>query len=172
MDYSVPEIKLLALDVDGVLTDGKIMIDSEGREIKTFSAHDGMGIKAALKAGLIVAFVTSRQSKAVEIRAKELGVEEVYLGFENKIEIVRKLGKKYGVSLDNICYVGDDLIDLQAIIEVGWGVTVPQAPDEIKEKADYITRKPSGAGAVREVIEKILKRNGTWDHLMQGYLGQ
>ena len=171
MDLS-KEIALLALDVDGILTDGRIMLDSEGREIKAFFAQDGMGIKAALRAGLVVALVTSRNSKAVQIRARELGIEEVYLGVSNKIEVIYNLSEKYSISLEKICYMGDDLIDLQPIVEAGWGVTVPQAPDEVRSRADYITQRSSGNGAVREVIEKILKYNKSWDGLIKGYLGE
>lgn len=169
--FPANNIKLLALDVDGILTDGKIIIDSEGREIKVFSAQDGMGIKAAIEAGIIIAFITSRNSKAVQIRASELGVNEIYLGNNKKIDAIFELARKYGISTGEICYMGDDLIDLQALTNVGWGVTVPQAPDELRNHADYITRKSCGDGAVREVIELILKQNGLWEDLVKKYLG-
>ncbi len=164
-------IKLIALDIDGILTDGKIILDSEGREIKVFSAQDGMGIKAAIDAGIVIAFITSRRSKVVEIRASELGVKEIYLGNNKKLDAIKELALKYGISTDEICYMGDDLIDLQALTNVGWGVTVPQAPDELKSNADYITKKSCGDGAVREVIEIILKRNGLWENLIKKFLG-
>lgn len=172
MNDIIKNIKLIALDVDGVLTDGKIIIDSEGREIKFFSAHDGMGIKAAMEAGLHVAIVTSRYSKAVEIRAGELGVEDVYLDIKKKIDIIKQLTEKYQILLSEVCYVGDDLVDLEPIVKVGWGVTVPEAPEEIKQKADYVTKRSCGHGAVREVIELILKKNGSWEKLFNKYLGE
>jgi len=171
MNCPEKNIKLLALDVDGVLTDGRIMIDSEGREIKVFSAHDGMGIKAALQAGIKIAFITSRDSKAVIVRAGELGVKDVYVGRTDKIIAVKELVKKYSIDIKEVCYIGDDLVDLQAIVESGWGVTVPEAPDEIRKHADFITTRSCGCGAVREVIEIILKSNGSWDKLINEYLG-
>lgn len=171
MNMPSQKIKLIALDVDGVLTDGSIMLDSNGNEIKVFSAHDGMGIKAALQAGIVVALITSRSSKPVEVRAGELGVTELYQGANDKITVVKKLAQKYTVTLDEICFMGDDLVDLQPIVASGWGVTVPDAPDEIREHADYVTTRRSGRGAVREVIEIILKRNGLWDTVIERYLG-
>ncbi|MDX9701779.1 MAG: HAD hydrolase family protein [Candidatus Auribacterota bacterium] len=172
MNIPATNIKLLALDVDGILTDGRIMLDSNGNELKVFSAHDGMGIKAALQAGIVVAFVTSRSSKPVEVRATELGVTELYQGAQNKIDVVKSLAMKYNVSLDEVCFMGDDLVDLQPIVAVGWGVTVPDAPDEIRKYADYVTDRRCGCGAVREVIEIILKRNGLWDAVIKKYLGE
>ena len=162
-------IRLLALDVDGVLTDGSIIIDSERRETKVFCAQDGMGIKVGITAGLKVVFITSRNSQAVTIRAEELGVTDVVLGREDKINAVKEIADKYTVSLDAICYVGDDLIDLPAILNVGWGVTVPGASAIMQEKSDYVTQKPGGKGAVREIIEIILKSNGMWDQIIETY---
>ncbi|MCD6460408.1 HAD hydrolase family protein [bacterium] len=171
MDCPGKNIKLLALDVDGILTDGRIMIDSEGREIKVFSAHDGMGIKAALQAGIKIAFITSRNSKAVLLRARELGVADVYVGRTDKITAVKELTDKYSIDINDVCYMGDDLVDLQAIAQAGWGVTVPEAPEVIRYHSDFVTTRSCGCGAVREVIEIILKSKGLWDNLINSFLG-
>lgn len=168
---NIPEIKLLALDVDGVLTDGKIILDNNGVEFKAFCAHDGMGIKAALKAGLIVALITSRSSNAVKIRATELGITEIYLGCEDKFSALSELIEKYTIDLSQVCYVGDDLVDLSVLTRVGWAVTVPQACNEVKQYSHYITNRSCGEGAVREIIEMILKQNGDWERLIQYYTG-
>ena len=166
----IPDIKLLALDVDGILTDGKIILDNDGRELKAFCAHDGMGIKAALKAGLHIAIITSRSSHAVVLRASELGIKEIHLGVDKKMSVIYELAEKYNISPQHICYMGDDLIDLCALANVGWGVTVPQACDEVQKAAQYVTTRACGQGAVREVIELILKHNGSWERLIEYYL--
>ena len=152
----VAEIKLLILDVDGVLTDGRIYLSAEGEETKAFHIKDGTGIKQAQQAGIKVAFVTGRYCNAVSRRAEELKIADVYQNVADKAEIYRELKQKYGLDDSEICYVGDDIQDLEPIKMAGLGVAVADAVDEIKQAADLITTTSGGRGAVRELISCIL----------------
>lgn len=163
------KIKLIILDVDGVLTDGKIVYDSEGREIKAFNIHDGHGIRLLHDAGISVAIITGRQSKVVEIRASELGITDVFQKAHYKNSVYQELLKKYNLKDENAAFVGDDLIDLSILRSVGFAVAVSNAVDEVKEYAHMITKKAGGEGAVREVIDFIIKAQGKWDRLIEGY---
>jgi 3-deoxy-D-manno-octulosonate 8-phosphate phosphatase (KDO 8-P phosphatase) len=154
----VSKIKLLLLDIDGVMTDGRIYISDSGEEIKAFHVRDGTGIRQAQNAGIRVGFVTSRYCEAVVHRANELGVEDVYQGATDKSVVYRELKEKYELSDDQICYVGDDLQDLELLKMAGIGCAVADAADEAKEVADLITETPGGRGAVREVVRMILKQ--------------
>jgi len=150
------KVKLLLLDVDGVMTDGKLYISDSGEETKAFHVRDGAGIRQALDAGIRVGFVTGRYSAAVVRRAQELGVEDVRQGIADKREVYRELKQKYGLTDAQICYIGDDLQDLGVLKMAGLACVVADAADEAKELADYITSAPGGGGAVREVVRMIL----------------
>ncbi len=163
-------IKLLVLDVDGVMTDGRLLYTSAGEEIKAFNILDGLGIKLAQRGGIQVAVITGRRSAMVERRAKELGIEHLIQGREDKHAALDELLAQLGLSLAQTAYMGDDLPDLGAIRRVGLGMCVANAHPLLAEHARYQTHKPGGAGAVREVCELILKAQGTLDALLQEYL--
>ena len=162
------KIRLLLLDVDGVLTDGRIIIGSYGDEIKNFDVKDGLGVVLLRKAGLRSAIITARSSRIVKIRARHLGIGKIY---ENhyKIKSLRNIKIRFRVKEEEICFVGDDLIDISILKRVGFAVTVPNAIKETKDAAHYITQNPGGQGAVREVCEIILKAQGKWEKVTKRY---
>jgi len=161
---------MLVLDVDGVLTDGTILIDSNGSESKFFNVVDGHGIWMWQKAGLKVAFLSGRASKSTKYRAEQLGIDYVFEDRHDKLTVLKQLLEKLGLSPNMVAYVGDDLLDLPPIRYAGFGVAVANAVDEVKQYADYVTTRQGGSGAVREVIEYILKNTGRWQELMKRYL--
>jgi len=154
------KIKLLLLDVDGVLTDGRIFLDNQGNELKAFHVRDGHGIKLAQRAGLIIGIITGRKSEVVSIRARELGIQEVHQGSIEKIAVYESLIKKYGVQDDEVAYVGDDVVDLDIFKRAGFAVAVADADPAVKPYVDLITKAEGGRGAVREFINLILKNRG------------
>jgi len=168
MDLS--EIKMLVLDVDGVLTDGRVVVDEQGGESKFFSALDGHGIRMWRRAGLKVAFLSGRKSGPTKQQAKELGVDFCLEDCHDKLESFQQLLGLCGLSAEQIAYVGDDLPDLPVIRSAGFGVAVAGAADEVKQAADYVTAREGGRGAVREVIEYILKKTGKWEQLLERYM--
>jgi len=149
-------VKFLLLDVDGVMTDGTIYIDADGRETKAFNIYDGSGIHLLRKAGVEVGIVTGRQSAIVDYRARELGITEVHQMILDKIKIYDQLLRKYGLQDFEMAYVGDDVIDLPVLKRVGLSVAVPNAHPDVKVGVDWITRKAGGYGAVREVTDLLL----------------
>ena len=150
-------VKLLVLDVDGVLTKGEIIYDSEGREFKIFNVKDGLGIYILNKFGIPVVFLSAKDSEIIRKRAQDLGVSKVIAGILPKESVLKDLISEYKVKKEEICFVGDDLIDLGLIEKVGIGVAVNDAVSILKKKAKYITKRKGGEGAVREVIDLILK---------------
>ena len=164
------EIKMLILDVDGVLTDGTLVIHSDGGESKYFNTLDGHGIRMWQRAGLKVALLSGRASEPTRRRAEQLNIEYVFEDCHDKLPTLEKFLEKLGLSPESVAFIGDDLMDLPAIRYVGFGVAVANAVDEVKKYADYVTERPGGAGAVREVIEYILKKTGKWQELMKRYL--
>ena len=163
------KIKLLLLDVDGVLTDGRIIYDSKGRDSKFFYVHDGLGVYVLNKAGIKTVLITAKGSATIKPRARDMRVAEVFSDVSPKSAILEKLLKKYNVLKDEVCFVGDDLVDLGLIKLVGFSVAVSNASPEIKEAASYITTKHGGRGAVREVAELILKSQGKWEDIIKFY---
>jgi 3-deoxy-D-manno-octulosonate 8-phosphate phosphatase (KDO 8-P phosphatase) len=163
-------IKLLVLDVDGVLTDGTVAINDDGSDSKFFNSLDGHGIRLWRRAGLKVAFLTGRVSKATAHRAEELGVDYVFLDCHNKLTVVEKLIEQLGLSAGQLACIGDDLPDLPIMRYAGFGAAVANAVDEVKQYADYVTTRQGGSGAVREVVEYILKNTGQWQQLVKRYL--
>jgi len=163
------KIKLLLLDVDGVLTDGRIIYDSKGREIKSFYVQDGLGVYMLKKAGIPTILITAKGSSAIKPRARDMKVEEVFENVSLKSSILDKILKKYKVSSEEVCFVGDDLVDLGIMKKVGFSVAVFNASLEIKACAHYVTLKEGGKGAVREVAEIILKSKNLWDDLVKEY---
>ena len=163
-------IDLLVLDVDGVLTDGGLIIHGDGSESKRFHTLDGHGIRMWQRAGGKVALLSGRASAPVDHRARELEITYVLQDCHLKLPALEQLLRDTGRKPENVAYVGDDLTDLPPIRYVGFGVAVANAVEEVKVQADYVTTRPGGSGAVREVIEHILKNSGRWDDLMNRYL--
>ena len=151
------KIKLLLLDVDGVLTDGSILLDNQGNEIKAFNVRDGHGIKLAQRAGIVIGIITGRKSEVVNIRAKELGIQEVHQGAHDKIVVYESILAKYGVKDDEVAYMGDDVVDLDILKRVGVAATVADCDPSVRPHVDLITKACGGRGAVRELINLILK---------------
>ncbi len=162
-------IKLLILDVDGVLTDGRIILDNEGNELKAFHVRDGHGIKMLQKIGVSVSIITGRYSKVVERRAHELGITEVYQRCHIKSAAYEHLTQKLNISDAEIAYIGDDIIDLSIMKKVALPVAVADATDETKAAALVITKMPGGRGAVREICDLIIKANGKWEEFLNEY---
>ena len=163
-------IQLLVVDVDGVLTDGSLIINPDGSESKSFSTLDGHGLRLWRRAGLKVAFLSGRVSEPTQYRAQQLGIDYCLQDCHDKLSSLEQLLKQTGLSAEQVAYIGDDLPDLPPIRCAGFGVAVANAVDEVKDAADYVTANPGGNGAVREVIEYILKNTGRWDELMKKYL--
>lgn len=163
------KIKLLLLDVDGVLTDGRIIYDSKGRDSKFFDVHDGLGVYLLKKAGIPTILITAKGSRTLRPRAKDMRVEAIFENVSPKTSVLGKILDKYRVDKDEVCFVGDDLVDLGLMKRVGFPVAVFNAAPEIKQSAAYITLKEGGRGAVREVSELILKAQGKWQELIRFY---
>lgn len=167
---NLSEIKMLITDVDGVLTDGTIIIGGDGTESKKFNLLDGHGIKMWHRAGLATAFISGRDTPATSIRASQLNVNYVFQGCKKKLPAFEELLEKAGLSENQVAYIGDDLMDLPLVKRAGLGVAVAGSASELKDAADYVTTAQGGDGAVREVIEYILKDTGKWQELIQRYM--
>ncbi len=163
------KINVLLLDVDGVLTDGRIVYADYGDELKCFDVQDGAGLIFWNRVGLKSAIITARTSRLVKRRAKELRVDFLAQGKLLKLPTYEELLKRFRVSDEQVCAIGDDLMELPILRRVGLSVAVPNAVEEVKAICHYTTKRPGGRGAVREVIDIILKSKGLWDHLMQRY---
>jgi len=163
-------IKLLLVDCDGVLTDGRLWLTDDGDEQKSFNTHDGLGLSLLHRAGIKSGIITGRNSRAVARRAQELGIEFVCQGSPNKIAAFEQLLKEAGVDENEVAYVGDDLPDIPIMNRAALAVAVADAVEETRAVAHYVTRARGGRGAVREVIEIILKSQGRWHDLVEDYL--
>jgi 3-deoxy-D-manno-octulosonate 8-phosphate phosphatase (KDO 8-P phosphatase) len=164
------KIRLLALDVDGVLTDGKIYFDTAGNELKAFYTPDGLGLKALQRAGIELAVITGRSSPMVSQRAGQLQIEHVYQGQDDKLAAYMDLLAKTGVEEDEVCYAGDDWIDLPVLLRVGLAVAVPDADREVRNRVHWVTSRAGGAGAVREICDLILDAQGHTQRLLRKVL--
>lgn len=153
-------VRLLALDVDGVLTDGRLYFDNQGNELKAFYTRDGLGLKAVQQAGIELALITGRASTIVANRAAGLGIEHVYQGQDDKLTAYHDLLAKTGCSDEETCYAGDDWIDLPVLDRVGLAVTVPAAGEDIRNRCHWVTTREGGLGAVRELCELLLAARG------------
>jgi len=160
---ATPEIRLLVLDVDGVLTDGTILFDEDGRQLRRFHIRDGLGIAMWRLVGRIAAILTSKRSRTVEARAEMLGISLVEQGSEDKLPGLMRILAAAGVSAEQTAYVGDDLLDLVVMRRVGYPIAVADAADEIKAVARHVTSRAGGQGAVREAVEHLLRRDGAWE---------
>ncbi|MDD5044787.1 MAG: HAD hydrolase family protein [Candidatus Omnitrophica bacterium] len=164
------KIRLLLLDVDGVLTDGRIIYDSHGRDLKFCDVNDGMGVYLLKKAGILTILITAKGSRTIKPRALDMRVEAVLQDVPSKAAVLEGLMKKYKLNKSNVCFVGDDLVDLGLMKRVGLAVAVANACPEIKKVSHYITKRYGGRGAVREVAELILKSQNKWRIVLKPYL--
>ncbi len=151
------QVKLLALDVDGVLTDGGLYYSTSGEELKKFNVKDGLGIKLVMQAGIEVAIISASDSAATLHRAKKLGIKRVFVGMENKLPTLKQICEELNFSLAQVAYIGDDLTDLPILQSVGCPITVADAIAENKAQAVYVTELPGGQGCVREVCDRLLQ---------------
>jgi 3-deoxy-D-manno-octulosonate 8-phosphate phosphatase (KDO 8-P phosphatase) len=169
LSQRLQRIRLVALDVDGVLSDGRIVLSSDGRDWKSFDAQDGFGIVCAQREGLLVALVSGRNSEVVTRRAQQLRIGEVVQSCDDKRAALRELAEKHRLSLEEVAFMGDDLFDLPALQSVGVSFAPANAAAEVRERVDYVASHSGGAGAVREVMELILKAQGKWESVVEAY---
>lgn len=162
-------IKLLILDVDGVLTDGRIVLGNYGDELKFFDIHDGHGVVLLHRAGIKTVIISGRHSRINIKRAKEMRVLKVYQNAHDKLKVFDKVLKKCRVAAEEVCYVGDDVIDLPVLRRAGLSAAVQNAVEEVRKAAHYVTERSGGRGAVREVADLLLKSQNRWDELMELY---
>lgn len=169
VDERAKKIKLLVMDVDGVLTDGRVIYANSGDALKFFDVTDGMGLSLWSRAGLKSAILTARKSRIVSRRSKDIHIDKVYQNAFRKLEVFERILNDFKVSSEEVCFIGDDVIDMPVLRRVGLAVCVPNAVPEVKSEVHYITKRKGGRGAVREVTDMILKAQGKWNKLMQRY---
>lgn len=172
LQQRLEKIKLLILDVDGVMTDGGLTIGDDGQEYKTFHSHDGLGMKLLKASGVNIAIITGRTSNVVKQRAESTGVAHFYQGADNKLEAFNDLLQKSGLKADECGFMGDDVVDLPPMLNSGLAIAVPDSHALLLQHAHYITQKSGGRGAVREVCELIMQAQGTFDGQMAQFLTQ
>jgi 3-deoxy-D-manno-octulosonate 8-phosphate phosphatase (KDO 8-P phosphatase) len=165
----IQKVRLLMLDVDGVLTDGRIIMNDAGQESKHFDVKDGHGLKLIMRYGIDVLLVTGRSSSVVTHRANDLGIREVFQGILNKKEFFQQFIQERGLNPEEIAYIGDDVVDIPLLKRSGFAVAVKDAVAEVKNIADFITENPGGRGAVREVCDLILRVQGKWGEVALRY---
>lgn len=159
-------IRLVALDVDGVLTDGRLLLADHGSEFKMFDVKDGFGIRALVLSGIRVAVITGRESEVVKRRCERLGIEDVYQGVLKKHEAFEELLVKYSLKAEESCFVGDDVNDLSVLGRAGLSACVDDAVPEVRVACDLVTERAGGRGAVREIAQRILEVQGKWDSII------
>lgn len=164
------KIRLLVMDVDGVLTDGRMVLSDRGEELKMFHTHDGVGLGLAHRAGLRTAMVTGETSPIAKARGEKLGVGTVVLGARRKGEVLDALMAEHGLPAEAVAYIGDDLLDLPALERVGLAVAVADAVADVKAVAHVVTRTPGGHGAVRECVELLLRAQGVWEAVYRAFV--
>jgi len=169
MKKRLEKIRLLLLDVDGVLTDGRIIYDNNGLEYKAFDVKDGHGIKMLQRAGIAVGIITGRESDVVRLRAQELGIEILYQGAKDKLVPYDEILETSGLTDDEVAYVGDDVVDLPILRRVGFSATVADAVPDIRPFVHYVTQQSGGRSAVREICDLLLKEGGRWAQVTERY---
>ena len=162
-------VKLLIVDIDGVMTDGRIIYSIYGDELKFFDVQDGFGIALLNRSGIKCAIITAKKSRIVKMRARDLKMAGAYQGYQDKVEPFNKLLRRFRLSPEEVCFMGDDLIDIPVLKRVGFSVAVSNAAEEVKAGVQYITSRTGGRGAVREVCDLILKSQGKWDTATSRY---
>lgn len=165
----IRRVRLLILDVDGVMTDGRIIIDDAGLESKHFDVKDGHGLKILMRYDIDVVLLTGRKSRVVDHRAADLGITEVHQGIRNKLEVFTAILEGRKLAPEETAYVGDDIVDIPLLRRVGFSVAAADAVPEVRGAADYVTNHAGGRGAVREVCEMILKAQGLWTEVAARY---
>ncbi|MCW8890290.1 MAG: 3-deoxy-manno-octulosonate-8-phosphatase KdsC [Sedimenticola sp.] len=165
-------IKLVIFDVDGVLTDGTLFLGDDGQEYKAFNSKDGFGMKLLLKSGIDIGIITARTSDVVKIRMKSLGIKYVFQGQQQKAAAYESLRDDLGLTNEQIAYVGDDVVDLPVMQQVGLAITVQDGHPLVKQQAHWQTQQPGGRGAAREVCELIMQAQGTLEHAFGQFTGQ
>ncbi len=163
-------IRLIVFDVDGILTDGGLYLSDSGEEFKRFNSLDGHGLKMLKASGVELAIITGRTSRCVELRAHSLGITHLYQGVANKLEVMQALLAKLKLSADAAAYMGDDVVDLPVMLSVGLAISVPDAPQVVRDRAHYVTRRDGGHGAVREACELLMSAQGTLEAQLAPYL--
>lgn len=163
-------IRLIAFDVDGVMTDGGLYLSDSGEEFKRFNALDGHGMKMLKASGVELAIITGRTSRCVALRAENLGIAHLHQGVESKLDTMQMLLEKLGLAPQAAAFMGDDVVDLAVMRHVGLSITVPDAPQVVRERAHYVTRRSGGHGAVREACELLMSAQGTLDLQLSPYL--
>ncbi|MBI2316309.1 MAG: phenylphosphate carboxylase subunit delta [Betaproteobacteria bacterium] len=163
-------LKLMAFDVDGVLTDGTLFLADSGEEMKGFNVRDGHGMKMLRASGVAVAIITARRSRVVELRARELGIELLRQGVEDKAAALAEIAAGLDLAESAAGYMGDDLADLPVLARCGFAASVPEAPDAVRSRAHYVARAGGGRGAVREVCEFVLRAQGTLERAIESFL--
>jgi 3-deoxy-D-manno-octulosonate 8-phosphate phosphatase (KDO 8-P phosphatase) len=166
----IQAIRLIAFDVDGILTDGGLYLTDTGEEFKRFNSLDGHGLKMLKASGVELAIITGRTSRCVELRAKNLGITRLYQGVEDKWGAMQSLLKELNLAPDAAAFMGDDVVDLPVMRRVGLSITVPNSPQPVRDHAHYLTQRDGGHGAVRETCELIMSTQGTLDKLLAPYL--
>src|SRR4030042_2277453 len=169
INQKAKKVRLMLFDVDGILTDGRILYNEKGREIKFFHVHDGQGIRWLLKSGIEVGFLSGRSSPAVAMRAKELGISFLFQEVGDKIKIFKKLLKITKLDPEQVAFMGDDFMDHPLLKKVGLSFSVSNGHPLIQKEVDYVTRAAGGFGAVREVSELILRAQGKWQFILKDY---
>lgn len=164
------QIQLVIFDIDGVLTDGSLFIGDDGQEYKAFNSRDGHGIRMLQDSGVQCAIITGRKSEVVLHRAKDLGIEHVMQGYRDKRPAFQELMEKTGLSASQVAYVGDDVVDLPVMAQAGLAIAVADAEDFVKRHAHWITRRPGGRGAGRDVCEFLMQARGVLDEKLASYL--
>ena len=163
-------IRLIAFDVDGVMTDGGLYLTDSGEEFKRFNSLDGHGMKMLKASGVELAIITGRTSRCVELRARNLGITHVYQGIERKLDAMHILLAQLNIAPQNAAFMGDDVIDLPVMAQVGLAFSVPDAPQVVRDRAHYITERNAGHGAVREVCELLMAAQDTLEAQLSPYL--
>jgi len=167
----IGKVRLVILDVDGVLTDGRLYYGANGEELKVFNTHDGHGIKMLAESGVAVAIISGRSSKALRKRATDLGIAQVMMGVGDKALAYKKLLKGLRLTNDVVASIGDDVVDLPILLHCGFSAAVPDAPEDVTSRVDFVTSRAGGAGAVREFCEVIMRAQGTYQFALERYLG-
>jgi 3-deoxy-D-manno-octulosonate 8-phosphate phosphatase (KDO 8-P phosphatase) len=162
-------VRLMAFDIDGVMTDGRLYFSPDGDEMKTFFSRDGLGLKMLARSGVKLAIITGRDSPIVTRRAENLGIDLVFQGIEDKRGAMARLLEREGLDFSQAGYMGDDVVDLGVMNACGFCATVPDCHGSVRQIADYVARAPAGAGAVREVCELLLQAQGNWDKALATY---
>ena len=169
LEEKLKKIKMLILDVDGVMTDGRIIMDDEGHQLKNFDVRDGHGLKIIQRYGIKIVILTGRKSEVVNHRAHDLEIKDVYQGALNKKEVFQGILLKHNLTASAVAFLGDDIIDIPVLRQVGFSAAVADAVDVVKKSVDYVTKNKGGHGAVRELCELILQAQGKWPEIAEKY---